>query len=103
MPTKTTKITSSAKKTKTLEDPKSATVLPKSKKTTRTKTVKSKPVATKKVVTSNSKVSALEEKLKITEEKLDTLINIIHKEMKDHLIHGPEGLATSLEKKGLIG
>jgi hypothetical protein len=103
MPAKSTKTSSSVKKTKTSEKSKSATALPKSKKITQAKTVKSKPAATKKVATSNSKVTALEEKLKITEEKLDTLINVIHKEMKDHLIHGPEGLATSLEKKGLIG
>jgi hypothetical protein len=91
MPVKSTKITSSVKKTKTLEKPK---------KTTQAKT---KPTTAKKVTTSNDKVSALEEKLKLTEKKLDTLISIIHKEMKDHLIHGPAGLATSLEKKGLIG
>ena len=92
--------------TKTTKTPRRAKTTKSTAQETTTKTTATKKVAPKKVATSTTtstdKLKALEEKLNKTEERLNTLINVLHTEMKNHLERGPEGLASKIRKNDLL-
>ncbi len=94
-----------AKKTTEAEAAKPAT----KPKATKPKTTKArvkaatKPTAPTTVAAASTKVADLEKRLNETEQKLNSLINVIHNDLHRGQLQGPEGLASKLRKAGLLG
>ena len=50
----------------------------------------------------SSKVADLEKRLNETEQKLNSLIMVMHNDLHRGQLQGPEGLASKLRKAGLL-
>ena len=61
-----------------------------------------KPTAPTTVSAATSKVAALEKRLNETEQKLNSLISVMHNDLHRGQLQGPEGLASKLRKAGLL-
>ena len=96
--------------------------MPRAKKTSEDKTVAAKPATKPKITKSkskstpkttvskpakstsspSSKLASIEKRLHETEEKLNSLITIIHNDLQRGQLKGPEGLASKLRRAGLL-
>ena len=79
-------------------------VKPSAKAAAKPKAAKPKPKAKTPTSTTSAaaKVASLEKRLNETEDKLNSLINIIHNDLDRGQRQGPEGLASKLRKAGLL-